>query len=149
MNKKTISLLIVLSIAVVAFYLCTQKKEQNKESKKDMINGKYWLADSELKDNREKITLLSILKNTSKDTVTIVLRDYLLFTENDSISFEKVIAVISEKHQISKHRIASIVFSYKYEMLTQEDVIDDYLEDENESNYRQSTSSPDGYSDRY
>lgn len=123
MKNRAVSWIILLSIIAILIYFSIREKEPKEElTKKENKIDKYWLADSELEDAGEKIALLSILKNTPKDSITLVMRDYLLNTENDSIPFEKVITSISEKYHISKHRIASIVFSYKYEALTKDDI---------------------------
>lgn len=137
MKNRAVSWIILLSIIAILIYFSIREKEpKEKLTKKEKKIDKYWLADSELENADEKIALLSILKNTPKDSITLVMRDYLLNTENDSIPFEKVITGISEKYHISKHRIASIVFSYKYETLTKDDVENEVIdrmteEDEN------------------
>jgi len=138
--------LIIFSLIGVIYYDNDKEEPQKVMSKKEIEENKYILVDAELDNNQEKITLLSFIKNTPKDSINIVIREYLMETEYD-VDFEKSIEKVAKKYSISSKKVASIVFSYKYEMLTKEDITDEFIE--TESNYQQSTSGPDGYSDRY
>jgi len=77
----------------------------------------------------EKIYLLSHIKNIPEDTIKLILTEYLsksdfnyFYDEKSEPKMDDVIASISQKRKLSKSKIASIIFSYKYEMLTKEDL---------------------------
>lgn len=119
--------LLLMTLGVI-YYNPEGVKSKKELPKKEQQTDRYFLADLELEIEDEKITLLSILKNTSKDSTILVMRDYLLNTENDSIPYETVVSTISQKHNMPKRKVAGIVFSYKFEMLTKEDVEEDFME---------------------
>ena len=69
------------------------------------------------------------------DTLNSILRDYYVATdtvsssdENSKYLYQSAIAKISDTYKISKSKIASLVFSYKYEMLTKEDIEESAIE---------------------
>ncbi|SEP49215.1 hypothetical protein [Niastella yeongjuensis] len=82
----------------------------------------------------ERIVLLSTLKGISYDSLNHILTDYHLMTANnfsvDSSRYfsNKAIDDISEKYKISKRKIALLVFSFKYEMLTKEEIFEEELD---------------------
>jgi DNA integrity scanning protein DisA with diadenylate cyclase activity len=131
----------ILALMLLIFVSCSKTEQKKEVSKKEQQIDKYLLADLELESEDEKITLLSILKKTSKDSIILVMRDYLSNTESDSIPYKDVINKISQKNNISNNKVASIIFSYKYEMLTKDDITNEFTE--NESNYQQQTSDAD------
>lgn len=137
----------ILALMLLIFVSCSKTEQKKEVSKKEQQIDKYFLADLELESEDEKITLLSILKKTSKDSIILVMRDYLANTESDSIPYKDVINKISQKNNISNNKVASIVFSYKYEMLTKDDITNEFTE--NESNYQQQTSDEDSESNPY
>lgn len=137
----------ILALILLIFVSCSKTEQKKEVSKKEQQIDKYFLADLELESEDEKITLLSMLKNTSKDSIILVMRDYLLNTENDSIPYKDIINKISQKYKISNNKVASIIFSYKYEMLTKDDITNEFIE--NESNYQQQTSNADSESNPY
>ncbi len=75
------------------------------------------------------------------------MRDYLLNTESDSMSYKDIINKISQKYNISNNKVASIIFSYKYETLTKDDITNEFIE--NESNHQQQTSDSDSESNPF
>ena len=89
-------------------------------------------------DDVEKITLLSISKNIPLKQVNSVLKDYydktsLAFVyNNNSDYYEKVIDTISKKYNLSNQKTASIIFSYQYELITEEEIIENYLLEKDE-----------------
>ena len=138
MNNNRKNGLIITGILAFTLGLVYYNSREG-EPKKELTNtnnqtDKYWLADAELESEQEKITLLSILKNTSKDSITLILRDYLLHTENESVPYEKTINIISQKYNLPSRKVASIVFSYKYEMLTNDNITDDFSKNSQSSN---------------
>jgi hypothetical protein len=137
----------ILALTLLIFISCNKTEQKKEIFKKEQQINKYFLADLELESEDEKITLLSMLKNTSKDSIILVMRDYLLNTESDSMSYKDIINKISQKYNISNNKVASIIFSYKYETLTKEDITNEFIE--NESNYQQQTSDSDSESNSY
>lgn len=137
----------ILALTLLISISCSKTEQKKEISKKEQQINKYFLADLELESEDEKITLLSMLKNTSKDSIILVMRDYLLNTESDSMSYKDIINKISQKYNISNNKIASIVFSYKYETLTKDDITNEFIE--NKSNHQQQTSDSDSESNPY
>lgn len=110
-------------------------KEQ--KSKRDLI------AFDELFNDNEKIVLLSETRKISFDTLQQILKDYYsetadYFYSRDSLRFfcEKAISSISSKFHITKSKASSLIFSYKYGMLSKQDIeeaaIDNYQDNLNE-----------------
>ena len=90
--------------------------------------------------NNEKIVLLSTIKKISYDSLNLILTDYSSITSDyinspDSSRFysDQAIRVLSTKYQMSKLKIASFIFSFKYEMLTKQDIIDNIIDEGYES----------------
>ena len=117
-----------------------KEKGENKRKKKKEKTTTY--ADMVLKLDAEKLALLSIIKKIPNDTLHLVLKDYLdktfpPVTDVDKVDkVDKIIDDISQKYHISKVKIASIVFSYDYEMLTKDEIeqnaIETYQDDNQE-----------------
>lgn len=116
----------------ILIILTTTLSCNNTESKKDLTEkDKQESLKEELSNSSEKIVLLSTIKQIPYDSLTLILTDYYSITSeyndsSDSSKFysEKAIKDISEKYHISKKRTASIIFSFKYEMLTKEETAD-------------------------
>ena len=143
--------LIILSIFWLT-YCGKEKKEPEKVlTEKKIAENKYSYADSELKDNQEKITLLSFIKNTPKDSINLVIREYLMKTEYEDVFFEKYVEQVAKKYSISPKKVASIIFSYKYEVLTKDEIEENVIDElsEAQSHYNEENSNPDGYNGRY
>lgn len=115
------NLLLILVFMIIG---CKDKEPEKVISKATAeVVDPYFLADHDLNKNSEKLMLLSILKKIPKDTLRLILRDYLkkkLYAEYGD--FTDNIDSISQKHNISKFKIASIIFSYRYEMLTKDEI---------------------------
>jgi hypothetical protein len=133
---------IILVSLLLVFYACgdssTKNNESSKNSKEKMSREdvNYFFVDIELSENAEKIGLISILKDIHPEKGNVVLRDYLAKTSAIFYQFEKepsffvnVVDTLAAKHNLSKKIIASIIFSYKYEMVTKDEIIDDYIEE--------------------
>jgi hypothetical protein len=124
--------IILLILTILSLNSCSHKKEKKIISKSHKVADSYSQADSELEFENEKITLISIIHGIPKDSVHLILRDYLV--KND-LSFdieskfaEKFIDTISKNRKMSKRKIASIIFNFKYEMLTKDDIEQDIIE---------------------
>ncbi len=112
---------------ILLLFICScskskSKKLTDKEKQEEASN-------EELSSQKEKIVLLAVIKRTSYDTLYLILKDYYVITADylstDSSRFycEKAIELISEKYRIAKSKVASLIFSFKYEMLSKEEII--------------------------
>jgi hypothetical protein len=126
--KSTIPILIIL-ISVLS---CNNSKPKKKLTEKEKQEQR---AKDELSDYSEKIVLLSAIKKIAYDSLSLILIDYYSITSeytnsSDSSKFysEKAINDISGKYHISKSKAASLIFSFKYELLTKEEIADEEIE---------------------
>jgi hypothetical protein len=111
-----------------------EKGENKRKEKKEKITT---YADMVLVMDAEKLALLSIIKKIPNDTLHLVLKDYIDKTfpmVTDAFKVDKIIDTISQKYHISKVKIASIVFSYNYEMLTKDEIEQSAIENEQDNN---------------
>lgn len=111
-----------------------QGKEKKENKRKEKITT---YADMVLLQDAEKIALLSIIKKIPNDTLHLVLKDYIdktfpLITDVSKV--DKIIDDISQKYHIPKVKIASIVFSYNYEILTKDEIEQSAIENEQDNN---------------
>ena len=136
--KKYIGYLLLILILQSCF---EKKKDKIKIVGKPEIEKQYDRAKLNLLSENEKIILLCKSKNINYDTTFDILLDYTAITykylyKRDSSRFyiEKAFDHISTKHKISQRQIAKLIFIYKYELLTQEeignDAIDSYFEEQ-------------------
>lgn len=116
---------------------CKDKEEteflESQEKIKKEYDKAHSLTDVLLDFDGEKLALLSIIKNTPNDTLRLVLKEYLKKTfplVTDASKVDKIIDTISQKYHISKIKVASIVFSYNYEMLTKDEIEQSAIENE-------------------
>lgn len=123
--KCTVTILVLLS----SIWGCNESKPKTVLSKKEIQVRR---AKFELSYCSEKIILLSIIKKMSFDSLKLILTDYYSMTsgytyssDSSKIYSEKAISYISEQYHLPKRRVASIVFSFKYEMLSKEDILDE------------------------
>jgi len=149
---KTLFVLLIL----LQFFCSCQDSKQKKAEKKiltevEKLDNLKENIERKLSYEEEKIILLSEISKTPFDTVNLIIRDYYLITdtisssvENSSKLFQDAIVKISDNYKISKSRIAALLFSYKYEMVTKEelelgaveDVTDNYKEEQPEQDDR-------------
>ncbi|NMH25250.1 hypothetical protein [Flavobacterium solisilvae] len=137
MRKETSKILII-----IVYLIITSCEKHNKETsiteKKQVKTSKNHSEENLFMDDVEKITLLSISKNIPLKQVNSVLKDYydktsLAFVyNNNSDYYEKVIDTISKKYNLSNQKTASIIFSYQYELITEEEIIENYLLEKDE-----------------
>lgn len=123
---------ISISIILIIVLGCNNSKPKKVLSEKEKQEQR---AKDELSDYSEKIVLLSAIKKIPYDSLNFILTDYYSTTSDytsssDSSKFysEKALNEISIKYHISKRRAASLIFSFKYEMLTKEEIADKELE---------------------
>lgn len=110
--------------------------ESNEENARNNSKSEResFIVDMFLKSDAEKIGLLSVIKNVPHEKTNSVLKDYLsktLFSEefqnNKSSEYiEKLVDSIANKNKVPIKLTASIIFSYNYEMITKDEIIDDY-----------------------
>ncbi len=129
-----------ITILIIAFLIlgCSDKKATKEKNNSaltpisaDSLVQEYFLEN-------EKIFLLSYIKNIPEDTIKVILTEYLskssfnyFYDDKSEPIMDDVITSISQKRKISKSKIASIIFSYKYEMLTKEDLEMEAIENYN------------------
>lgn len=144
--KNIISLLLIVTI----FHSCNSSSSKS-ELKKSKTELDYEMADDFLEYDAEKIGLLSIIKNVPLEKANSVLRDYLAKTlgstlltmENPDFTV-KVVDTIAQKNDLSRKLTASIIFSYQYEMITRDEIIeearDEIIEEERDREYYENES---------
>jgi hypothetical protein len=114
-----------------------QRKEKGENKRKEKKEKITTYADMILELDAEKLALLSIIKKIPNDTLHLVLKDYINKTfplVTDVSKVDEIIDTISQKYHISKVKIASIVFSYNYEMLTKDEIEQGAIENEQDNN---------------
>lgn len=134
---KNVILFLVLTIV---FSSCNSVLNERKKSK---IEVAYVNADMYLEYDARKIGLISIINNVPHKQANSVLRDYLAkVVYNDSIIswaspdyIIKVVDTIAQKNNLSKKLTASLIFSYQYEMITREDIIEEKMNELEEDEY--------------
>ncbi len=152
---KTLLTLFIL----LQFFCSCQDSKPKKEEKKILTETEKFenlneRIERQLSYEKEKIIMLSEIRKISFDTLNLILRDYLVITdtvsstdENSKHLFQSAIARISDRYRISKSRIATFLFSYKYEMITKEEIEESAVDDWRDSNeYVEEAPEPD---DRY
>lgn len=148
----------LLNIVTLLLFCCGCKDTKPKEETTRVLpeTEKIEKANSRIEDDlsneKEKIILLSEVRKISFDTLNLILRDYYVLTDtisdsdqNSKFLYQSAIAKISDRYKISKSKIASLIFSYKYEMLTKEDIGESAMEDFKD-NYEEEQYEPE---DRY
>lgn len=117
----------ILLLLILLVFGCNDRKEtefiKEQEQRKEKKTRTY--ADAILELDAEKLALLSIIKKIPNDTLHLVLKDYLnktISSVSDINKVDKIIDTISQKYHISKIKIASLVFSYNYEMITKDEI---------------------------
>jgi hypothetical protein len=137
--KNVISLFLISMI----IYSCNSSSKQE-EPKKSKTETDYEIADMFLEYDAEKIGLLSIIKNVPHEQANSVLRDYLAKTYGsgllsmDNLDYVvKVVDTIAQKNNLSKKLTASIIFSYQYEMITREEIIEEKMEELEDEYYEE------------
>jgi len=129
----------LLLVLILIVFGCKDKEpEKIIPTKIPEVVDPYSTADAFLKMESEKLILLSILKKIPQDTLRLVLREYLKANPEylDGLGVNKAdnLDSISQKYHISKYKIASIIFSYKYEMLTKEEIEESAIESYQDDN---------------
>ena len=137
--KHMSNLIILLMIALTSCNSNSSKEKQidNAETPNN-TNTVETLVQQELIVNKEKIYLLSLSSKIHFDTLKLIIKDYylneydILFNKTHSlrdssiVDYKKSIESISRKYHLSESKVASVLFSFKYEMRTPEQIIEEY-----------------------
>lgn len=145
-------ILFILGLIFFQFCSCenSKSKEQTKKkpSEAEQLENVYKRIEDNLSYDREKIILLSEIRKIPFDTLNLILRDYYVFTdtisssdENSKYQYQSSIARISARYKIPKSKIASLIFSYKYEMFTKEEIEESAIDDF-QDNYEEEVPEP-------
>lgn len=128
-----IKILFIVIISLMSILSCKHSKSKeeshkplNETEKLERISAQI---EERLSCQKEKIILLSEIRKISFDTLNLIIRDYYVITDTVSDSdkdskflYQNAIARISQSFKIQKAKIATLIFSYKYEMLTKEEI---------------------------
>lgn len=112
-----------------------EKKKVVEKSEAEELQERINSIENILKNESEKINLLAEFHRIPFDTLNSILRDYLVFTSiyynKDETRVEKYKSSISKlnlRYKISKSKLASLIFNYKFEMITKEEIEDKAIE---------------------
>ncbi len=135
-----------LVLALTSIQLITSCNDSKPEVKKeniivksedDKIQNRIDLIEKSLRrDDFEKINLLAEYNKIHVDSLILIIRDYLVFTsmslnpdlskeERYKSSFEK----LNKRYKLSKKKLATLIYSYQYEMITREEIEESAIED--------------------
>lgn len=132
---KKILTIFLITIFISCDYSTPQESSKEKSlSKEEVKQLESELSDMFLEFESEKIVLISIIKGHSIEKVKSVLGEYKAktFLSQDTIDSPKyitrIIDTIAKKNNLSKKMTASIIFSFEYEFITKDEMIDEYTE---------------------
>ncbi len=125
--------LLVISIVLI---LLGCKKEKEIETKTDLEKSAEFVQ-YEIDDAQEKIALLAIANDLSIDTLQLAIKQYLIFQQlqSEPLSIgqtDKLVTEISEKLKLKKKFVATLIYNYKFEMLSKEEIFEKEMETINE-----------------
>lgn len=130
-QKKNKAMKITFLVLLVILCSCNSPSE-NIEPEKSYLEIDYDIADMQLEYDAEKIGLIAIIKNVPHEKANSVLRDYLAKTFGSvdlamkSPDFVvKVVDTIAKNYDLSTKMTASIIFSYQYEMITRDEILEE------------------------
>lgn len=124
----------LLILILVIFSSCNNlSKSESDESKIKKAEKENPVEIDILEFEKEKIALLSVIKEIPYDKTNSVIKDYLnsdistemFFGDKNPNNFFKVIDSIAVKNKISRKLTASIIYSYQYEMITSDEIIEE------------------------
>lgn len=115
-------------------------KESNIPINENLKNNDIssYLREFELMQQSEKIHLLSIMYDEPFDSLKVFIGDYLRYSTDEeyllSIESQKADIVfpierILKEHTISKKKLASIIFSYKYSIVQDGEILENSKEE--------------------
>lgn len=124
----------LLILILVILSSCNNlSKSESDESKIKKVEKENPVEFDILEFEKEKIALLSVIKEIPYDKTNSVIKDYLnsdistemFFGDKNPNNFFKVIDSIAVKNKISRKLTASIIYSYQYEMITSDEIIEE------------------------
>lgn len=132
--KKTLTIFLI-----TIFISCDYSNPQESSKEESLTKEEVKELESELSDmflefESEKIVLISIIKGHPVKKVKSVLGEYKAktFLSQDTIESPnyiiRIIDTIAKKNNLSKKMTASIIFSFEYEFITKDEMIDEYTE---------------------
>lgn len=128
-----LSRLIVLLAIVVSCNSKPEKKE--KADRGELLNT---MIDHELRSGKEKIYLISLSTKIPYDTVRQIIKDYYLMgykrmfdnpaslLDSSIVDIKESVQTISKKHKLTESKVATLLFSYKYEIRSPDEIIEEY-----------------------
>lgn len=131
---------IIFLVSVFFIISCGQKVE-TPEQKEQKIAKK---VNREIEYNVDKLVFISYIEKSPLSEVKSVISDYYKQYYNPDIYFDKaedyqeIIESISNEHNLSNRKVASILFAYIYEFRTKEEIGKEYLSEliEEEDDWR-------------
>lgn len=116
---------------ILIFVIASCGSDKAKPSK---IEGKEKLikrAERELDGQSEKIILLSAIKHVSYDSLYDILKNYYtdIGYETDKTAYESWLSLTAKKYGLPTKKLATLIFSFKYEMLSREDILNEAAEE--------------------
>ncbi|RZK47913.1 MAG: hypothetical protein EOO99_11955 [Pedobacter sp.] len=125
--KYTLWLLLAMMIS------CKDKEEVEKPASKLELEKKASEnAELELEDKGEKIALISAAKDYPLDSTYLILKDYYTkaneFDFNSGNYYDSIFNLISKNRKVSKKKVAQIIFAFKYEVLTREEIEQEFID---------------------
>lgn len=124
--KRTLQIILLLILTG-----CWSDKPSEQEQI-ERINNR---AAKEISRNIEKLSLLANIEEIEFNKVEIIITEYFKATFNrksrpkNKEDFENLVKSISEKVNLSQQKVSSVIFSYKYEMRTNEEIGEKYLKE--------------------
>lgn len=123
----------LLILILVIFSSCNNlSQSESEESKIKKTDKENPVEFDILEYEKEKIALLSIIKEIPYEKTNSVIEDYLnsgismelIFGDKNQNEFFNLIDSIAVKNKISRKLAASIIYSYQYEMITSDEIIE-------------------------
>ena len=138
--KKTLTIFLI-TIFISCDYSNPQESSKEESLTKEEIKElEDELTNLFLESDSEKIVLISIIKDLPTEKVKSVLAEYKAkrFLSQDTIEKQdhitSIVDTLAKKNNLSKKMTASIIFSFEYEFITRDEIIDEY--NENIRNFR-------------
>lgn len=121
-------------IYLLVLVLCNCKRSETPKELAPLEREKLAIefAEYELSESTEKIFLLSHIEKIQYDTLYLILRDYYSRIDHlDSLqTYSDALTYIANKYKMPPPKVASLIFSFKYEMLQRDELLEDALEDQ-------------------